>query len=88
MKEEKSLEEARVWVRFISLGGCPPDFATDVTRATNTQNSVESRDFVALDQQQERIRRDMLLSLHLSSAFHRWHAPHGPWPTGERPGCQ
>ncbi|MYT35904.1 hypothetical protein GTY66_07515 [Streptomyces sp. SID8356] len=63
-KEEKSLEEARVWVRFISLEGCPPDFATDVTRATNTQNSVENRDFVALDQQQERIRRDMLLSLH------------------------
>ncbi|MEU6171026.1 AIPR family protein [Streptantibioticus parmotrematis] len=62
-KEEKSLEEARVWVRFISLEGCPPDFATAVTRATNTQNSVENRDFVALDQQQERIRRDMLLSL-------------------------
>ncbi|MFB7475306.1 AIPR family protein [Kitasatospora sp. NPDC056184] len=63
-KDEKSLEEARVWVRFISLEGCPSDFATDVTRATNTQNSVESRDFVALDKQQERIRRDMLLSLH------------------------
>lgn len=62
-KDEKALENARVWVRFISLEGCPPAFAVDVTRATNTQNSVENRDFVALDQQQERLRRDMLLSL-------------------------
>ncbi|WP_438485709.1 AIPR family protein [Streptomyces sp. S186] len=62
-KDETALENARVWVRFISLEGCPPDFAVDVTRATNTQNSVESRDFVALDRQQERLRRDMLLSL-------------------------
>ncbi|MGI5340254.1 AIPR family protein [Streptomyces sp. CA-181903] len=63
LKGSEALEGARVWVRFISLEGCPPGFATDVTRATNTQNSVENRDFVALDRQQERIRRDMLLSL-------------------------
>lgn len=63
-KSETALTDARVWVRFISLEGCPPDFAIDVTRATNTQNSVENRDFVALDPQQERLRRDMLLSLH------------------------
>src|SRR5205807_2106308 len=30
--------DARVSIRFISLENCPPDFAEEVTRATNTQN--------------------------------------------------
>lgn len=55
--------EARVWVRFISLEGCPPEFATQVTQATNTQNTVEGRDFVALDPEQGRLRTDLTLSL-------------------------
>lgn len=53
----------KVWVRAISLEGCPPGFAADVTRATNTQNSVESRDFVSLDDEQLRLRTDFRLSL-------------------------
>ncbi|MFC8899290.1 AIPR family protein [Streptomyces cinereoruber] len=81
-KDPKALENARVWVRFISLEGCPPDFAIDVTRATNTQNSVESRDFVALDPQQERIRRDMLLSLRKQYSVKR-----GENPPAETDGC-
>lgn len=32
---------ARVLVRFISLDECPPDFAIDVTTATNTQNRID-----------------------------------------------
>jgi hypothetical protein len=52
---------ARVHIRFISLEHCPPDFATEVTRATNTQNRVERRDFVAIDPEQERLRTDLLL---------------------------
>jgi hypothetical protein len=54
---------ARVMVRLISLEGCPPDFGTQVTRATNTQNRIEKRDFAALDEEQSRIRSEMLLSL-------------------------
>ncbi|MFJ8644901.1 AIPR family protein [Streptomyces sp. NPDC093546] len=81
-KDPQALDDARVWVRFISLEGCPPDFAIDVTRATNTQNSVESRDFVALDQQQERIRRDMLLSLRKQYSVKR-----GENPPAEADGC-
>lgn len=53
----------KVWVRAISLEGCPQGFAADVTRATNTQNSVESRDFVSLDDEQLRLRTDFRLSL-------------------------
>jgi hypothetical protein len=54
----------RVWLRLISLEECPPDFASAITEATNTQNQVEARDFVALDPVQADIRDDFVLSLH------------------------
>lgn len=50
-----SVADARVTVRFISLENCPPGFASDVTRGTNTQNRVERRDFVSLDPEQVRL---------------------------------
>jgi hypothetical protein len=54
--------DARVTVRFISLEGCPPEFAQEVTRGTNTQNRVERRDFVSLDPIQDRLAADLNLS--------------------------
>lgn len=71
---EKSPEIAargRVWVRLISLDHCPENFATDVTQATNTQNQVEPRDFVALDPNQARLRDDFSLSLHKTYVLKR-----------------
>ena len=53
---------AKVMVRLISLDKCPPDFASDATRATNTQNKIEKRDFAALDEQQSRLKTDLFLS--------------------------
>lgn len=53
--------DARVMVRFISLEACPPDFASEVTRGTNTQNRVERRDFVALDKEQIRLREELAI---------------------------
>jgi hypothetical protein len=52
----------RVMVRLISLQDCPLDFGTELTRAANTQNRMEKRDFAALDEQQGRLRTDLLLS--------------------------
>ncbi|MBW4090042.1 MAG: AIPR family protein [Proteobacteria bacterium] len=57
----EQLATARVPIRIISLEGCPPEFANDVTRATNTQNRVDSRNFVALDPEQGRIRSELLV---------------------------
>jgi hypothetical protein len=65
------MNDARVWVRFISLEGCPADFGTAVTRATNTQNTVEARDFVALDPQQSRLRTELVLSLQKTYSIKR-----------------
>ncbi|MGI8307611.1 AIPR family protein [Saccharopolyspora hattusasensis] len=55
--------EARVLVRLISLENCPPGFAAEITRATNTQNVVVEQDFIALDQVQERLALDFALDL-------------------------
>jgi hypothetical protein len=64
-EQREQLEQVEIFMKFISLDGCskesglsPEDFALKVTRATNTQNKVEVRDFVALDPQQERLYKE------------------------------
>ncbi len=51
--------DGRVLVRLISLEDCPPEFAARVTRATNTQNRIQLRDFAALDPEQKRIAQEL-----------------------------
>ena len=60
-RAENGLGEAWVHARFISLDGVPADFAAEVTKATNTQNRILPRDFVSLDEQQERLRTELQL---------------------------
>lgn len=62
---------ARVWVRLITLDGCPPGFATQVTDATNTQNQVVARDFVSLDPVQTALRQEFALTLHKAYVIKR-----------------
>ena len=57
----EQVADARVTVRFISLDGCPPEFAQEVTRGTNTQNRVERRDYVSLDPIQNRLVTELSL---------------------------
>ncbi len=54
-------KNARVSVRIISLEGLPETFGSELTRATNTQNRIESKDFVAQDPQQGRIQQELYL---------------------------
>jgi hypothetical protein len=60
-KSPEKIAKATVMVRFISLENCPDDFAARVTRTTNTQNRIESRDFISLDPEQERLRTELQL---------------------------
>jgi hypothetical protein len=60
-RNPQSLKDVTVTVRFISLEQCPDGFSTQVTRATNTQNRIERRDFVSLDPEQERLRTELQL---------------------------
>jgi AIPR protein len=59
---EKHPEEtagAYVSIRFISLPSGDTGLTTSITRCTNTQNRIERRDFVALDELQEQLRRQL-----------------------------
>ncbi|MFH8684196.1 AIPR family protein [Streptomyces lydicus] len=69
--EPRAVAEALVAVRLICLDGAPNDLAQRITRATNTQNHIEARDFAALDPQQELIRQDLALSLGKSYVLKR-----------------
>jgi hypothetical protein len=57
----EQVARATVAVRFISLEQVPAGFSPEVTRATNTQNRIERRDFVSLDPEQERLRTELQL---------------------------
>lgn len=61
-KDRKQLEKAQLLIRLISLENCPKSFSGEVTRATNTQNKIELRDFVALDPEQLRLKKEFLLA--------------------------
>jgi AIPR protein len=76
-----TLNNARVSVRLISLAKCPQEFGTEITRAANTQNRIERRDFAALDPEQDRLRRDLHLELGKSYFYKSGDAP-GPQADG------
>ncbi len=58
---QNEFQNARVSVRIISLENCPDTFERDLTKAANTQNRVESKDFVAQDPQQARLHSELYL---------------------------
>lgn len=49
----KSVKKGYVQIKVISLSKAPLDIASQITTATNTQNKVEPRDFLALDTLQD-----------------------------------
>ncbi len=55
------LKDAKVLIRLISLENCPADFGVRITKASNTQNKIEKRDFVSLDPEQDRLKTELLL---------------------------
>lgn len=56
--------QGHVFLKIISLERCADDrvFADRITRSTNHQNQIGSRDFVALSEEQERIANQLRLS--------------------------
>lgn len=59
-----SLPNGFTFLKIISLERCVDDreFADRITRSTNLQNQIGSRDFVALDEQQEAIANQLMLT--------------------------
>lgn len=58
-KDPKAVRQAYVQVKVISLEHAPIDIANRITTATNTQNRVEAKDFLALDPRQDGIAESM-----------------------------
>ncbi len=54
-KNARAVEGAYVQIKVISLDKAPLDIANRITTATNTQNRVEPKDFLALDAMQDGI---------------------------------
>jgi hypothetical protein len=66
---ENGFPHARVHVRLSSLEGSPPNFDADLTRAANTQNRIERKDFAALDPTQKRLHSDLFLDYQKEYAY-------------------
>jgi hypothetical protein len=77
-----ALNGGRVLVRLVSLEECPQGFGDDLTRAANTQNRIEKRDFAALDPNQKRLRTDLYLESQKEYVYQTGEQP----PSGEA-GC-
>lgn len=60
-KYPEKVAETKVFIKVISLEGCPDNFGLDVTKKTNTQNKIDKRDFVSLDPEQDRIKTELAL---------------------------
>jgi hypothetical protein len=58
---DMALGTVRVPIRVILLKTAPDGFGDEVTRTNNLQNRVESRDFVAQDPEQKRLRQEMAI---------------------------
>ena len=58
LAEGADLTTADILVRIIAIADTPDDFSNSVTTANNTQNDLSPVDFVAADQNQDRIKRE------------------------------
>lgn len=61
-KQPDKVNNAKVFIKIISLEDTPKNFDKNITIASNTQNKIEKRDFVSLDSQQKRITHDFFLA--------------------------
>lgn len=59
--DDAKLGAVRVPIRVILLKSAPAGFGLEVTRTNNLQNRVESRDFVAQEPEQKRLREEMAI---------------------------
>lgn len=61
-KQPDKVNSAKVFIKIISLEKTPKYFDKSITIASNTQNKIEKRDFVSLDNQQKRLINEFFLS--------------------------
>jgi hypothetical protein len=83
LKENRAaVERAQVPIRFVRLDRAPVGFGARVARATNRSNQMTSRDLVAMDHTQQRLRDEFALTWGMDYAIRT----NDPIPAGEK-GC-
>lgn len=56
-----NVEKIRIWVRIFEVEDDNEQESKKITRTNNTQNRIDSRDFVSLDPQQTRIKNELAI---------------------------
>lgn len=69
------MKEAPVFIEVIDLTGMPESAASTISKLSNTQNRIEGKDFAALDPQQYRIFRELLLEKEQINYIYKTGAP-------------
>lgn len=57
--DPEKISAAKVFVHIISLENREKNYGEQITKLSNTQNKIENKDFASLDEQQERIRKEL-----------------------------
>ena len=60
-KVPEKVGKAKVFVQIISLENKDENYGNQITKLSNTQNRIDSKDFATLDVEQERIRKELAL---------------------------
>lgn len=61
-KQPEKINDAKVFIKIISLEKASNNFDKEITIASNTQNKIEKRDFVSLDDQQKKLVHEFFIS--------------------------
>ena len=62
MENPEQVAKANVMIQIIDLSNVDDGTAKQITKLSNTQNRIESKDFAALDPEQERLRTELAFS--------------------------
>jgi hypothetical protein len=64
----ENVEKIRIWIRIFEVEEENEEESKKITRTNNTQNRIDSRDFVSLDPQQTRIKNELAIE-HINYVF-------------------
>ncbi|MDT0685859.1 AIPR family protein [Autumnicola psychrophila] len=59
--EPNNVEQIRIWIRIFEVSEENEQESKRITRTNNTQNRIDSRDFVSLDPQQARLKSELAI---------------------------
>ena len=61
METPELISDAKIFVQIIDVGDSKEEQSTQITKLSNTQNRIDSKDFASLDPNQDRLRMELSL---------------------------